>query len=85
MEHDTEDLTLLAYMEQEEQQATASIVPSQNGGHQPGRLEERLDEMQTEIRATRQMMRELSMLVHRQLQKQEPQRKCVSFQHRSTG
>lgn len=68
MEHDTEDPTLLAYMEQEEQQATASIVPSQNGGHQPGRLEERLDEMQTEIRATRQMMRELSMLVHRQLQ-----------------
>ncbi|KAG3188846.1 hypothetical protein PC128_g12039 [Phytophthora cactorum] len=68
MDHDI-DPALLPLMNQDERHDSApSIVPSPNGGRKAGGLEERLDEMQAEIRATHQMMRDLSALVLRQLQ-----------------
>jgi phage-related protein len=65
--------TLPPHTEEEHRcDSSASLSPSQNGDRygsaKPETLNDRLDQMQAEIRDTHRMMRELSALVHRQLQ-----------------
>lgn len=55
----------------ERTESSSSTYPNRNASRHESThalsLDERMDQMQAEIRATHQMMRELSSLVHRQL------------------
>ncbi|KAL4155310.1 hypothetical protein PRNP1_007420 [Phytophthora ramorum] len=63
--------------------SSASMSPSQASDRcdsgKPGNLDERLDQMQAEIRATHRMIRDLSVLVHRQLKSSAPMNKNRSL------
>ncbi|KUF96992.1 Potassium voltage-gated channel subfamily H member 6 [Phytophthora nicotianae] len=69
MDHDNDPALRLFDDQDGRHDSAASFVPKQNGGsHKPVNLEQRLEEMQAEIRATHKMMKDLSAFVHRQLQ-----------------